>query len=144
MNEEDKQLLFIDLCGRLPYGVIVQVNDGLKGTYDSQLVQVFCDRASCSVSVYNPLKECICIDSVKPYLRPISSMTEEEKEELRDTYDWLYSEYPWDDEDEDEDDVGCHPEPSTETYDWYNRKMFDHRGFIPNGLALEAPEGMYK
>ena len=68
---------------------------------------------------------------------------EEEKEELRDTYDWLYSEYPWDDEDEDPEDVGCHPEPSAETYDWYNRKMFDYRGLIPMGSALEAPEGMY-
>ncbi len=79
----------------------------------------------------------------KPYLRPISSMTEEEKEELRDTYTFLYSEYPFDDEDEDEEDVGGHYEPSAETYDWYNRKMFDYRGLIPMGLALEALEGMY-
>lgn len=144
MTQKEKELVIKDLCARLPYGVIVQVNDGLKGTYDSRLVQVFCDRVSCSVNVCDPVKECICIDSVKPYLRPISSMTKEEKEELRDTYDWVYGDYPWDDEVEDEDDVGCHPEPSTETYDWYNRKMFDHRGFVPNGLDHEAPEGMYK
>ena len=149
MTREEKDLLLKDLCARLPYGVIVQVND-VKGTYDSRLVQVFCDRLSCSVNVYNPLRECICIDSVKPYLRPISSMTEEEKEELRDTYAWIYSEYPFDDEDEDEDglrnveDVGGHYEPSTETYDWYNRKMFDYRGLIQMGSALEAPEGMYE
>lgn len=152
MSQENKQLLLQDLCGRLPYGVIVQINDGLKGIYDRRLVQVFCDRVSCSVNVCNPLKECICIDNVKPYLRPISSMTEEEKEELRDTYDWIYSEYPFDDEDEDEDedvlrnveDVGGHYEPSTETYDWYNRKMFDYRGLIPKGLAEIAPERMYE
>jgi hypothetical protein len=28
--------------------------------------------------------------------------------------------------------------------DWLNKKMFDYRGLIPMGLALEAPEGMYK
>lgn len=68
MTQEEKELVIKDLCGRLPYGVIVQVNDGLRGTYDRRLVQVFCDRVSCSVNVCNPLKECICIDSVKPYL----------------------------------------------------------------------------
>lgn len=84
MTQEGKELVIKDLCGRLPYGVIVQVNDGLKGIYDRRLVQVFCDRVSCSVNVYNPLSECICIDSVKPYLRPLSSMTEEEQKILED------------------------------------------------------------
>ena len=79
MTQEEKELVIKDLCGRLQYGVIVQVNDGLRGIYNSRLVQVFCDRISCSVNVCYPFKECICIDSVKPYLRPMSSMTVEEK-----------------------------------------------------------------
>lgn len=136
MTQEEKELLIKDLCARLPYsGVQIHISyaDGFK--YDKTLtyedVRNYSQLPACSTTI------------VKPYLRPISSMTEEEKEELRDTYTFLYSEYPFDDEDEDEEDVGGHYEPSAETYDWYNRKMFDYRGLIPKGLALEAPEGMY-
>ena len=136
MAHKDKQLLLQDLTGRLPYNVIVQVNDGLKGTYDSQLVQVFCDRVSCSVNVRNPLEECVCIDSVKPYLRPLSSMTEEEIIEFNNipstkNYTIIENDLPWD---------VAHYKQIT----WLNKKMFDYRGLIPNGLALEAPEDMYK
>lgn len=136
MTQEEKELLIKDLCARLPYsGVQIHISyaDGFK--YDKTLtyedVRNYSQLPACSTTI------------VKPYLRPISSMTEEEKEELRDTYTFLYSEYPFDDEDEDEEDVGGHYEPSAETYDWYNRKGFDYRGLIPKGLALEAPEGMY-
>ena len=119
MTKEEKELVIKDLCGRLPYGVIVQVNDGLKGIYDRRLVQVFCDRVSCSVNVCNPLKECICIDSVKPYLRRTSSMTEEEEAIFinKQGYD---------------------------RYEWLDENMFDYRGLIPRELAFEAPEGMYE
>lgn len=134
MTQEEKDILIADLCGRLPYGLIIKCNDGFRQSKEKLV----------SIDVGNGLINYDWrLTDIKPYLRPISSMTEEEKEELRDTYAWLYSEYPFDDEDEDEEDVGCHPEPSTETYDWYNRKMFDYRGLIPNGLALEAKEGMY-
>jgi hypothetical protein len=125
-----------DLCSRLPYEGIVSVAEG--GIDGIQWTD-----ATLNSYLLHQIMEEDAWEYVKPYLRPISSMTDEEKEELRDTYAWLYSEYPWDDEDEDEEDVGCHPEPSAETYDWYNRKMFDHRGLIPMGLVLEAKEGMY-
>lgn len=151
MTKEDKELLFKDICGRLPYGVKIlckgwDSDHGCEFTTVEDLIGID-DRFIYTLwrgerdkhSIVEPLS----ITDYKPYLRPISTMTEEEKEELRDTYDWIYSEYPWDDEDEDPEDVGCHPEPSAETYDWYNRKMFDHRGLIPKGLALEAKEGMY-
>lgn len=134
MAQEEKDILIADLCGRLPYGLIIKCNDGFR---QSKEILVSIDVGNGLINYDWRLTD------IKPYLRPISSMTEDEKEELRDTYAWLYSEYPFDDEDEDEEDVGCHPEPSTETYDWYNRKMFDYRGLIPNGLALEAKDGMY-
>lgn len=144
-KEEKKELLLKDICARLPYNcqVFYEYVDNLDGkTYGYSLtLNTWCiDELVASKAV------------IKPYLRPLSSMTEEEKEELRDTYDWVYSEYPFDDEDEDEDDlrdlrnvedVGGHYEPSAKTYDWYNRKGFDYRGLIPKGLALEAKEGMY-
>ena len=151
MTKEDKELLFKDICGRLPYGVKILCKDwdsdhGCEFTtvedligIDDRFIYTLWRNERDKHSIVEPLS----ITDYKPYLRPISSMTEEEKEELRDTYDWIYSEYPWDDEDEDPEDVGCHPEPSAETYDWYNRKMFDYRGLIPKGLANEASEGMY-
>ena len=130
MTQEEKDLVIKDLSGRLPYGVIVQVNDGLRGIYDRRLVQVFCDRVSCSVNVCNPLKECICIDSVKPYLRPLSNMTDEEREE----YNQFIAEIN-----------GCayFIDPISQM-DWLDKNMFDYRGLIPLGLALEATEGMYE
>ena len=154
-QEEKKELVIKDLCGRLPYGVIVQVNDGLKCTYNSQLVQVFCDRLSCSVSVRNPLKECICIDSVKPYLRPMSSMTEEEKEDLLVTilgneedskYFQVLQDGSIDNTDAEIRDlnkfnihwVNFNKDTVTLYLDWLNKKMFDYRGLIAKGLAIEA------
>ena len=152
MTQEEKELLLLkDICGRLPYGVKIlckgwDSDHGCEFTtvedligIDDRFIHTLWRGERDKHSIVEPLS----ITDYKPYLRPISSMTEEEKEELRDTYAWLYSEYPFDDEDEDEEDVGCHPEPSAETYDWYNRKMFDHRGLIPKGLALVAKEGMY-
>lgn len=142
MKLEDKQLLLQDLCARLPYGVIVQVNDWLKGVYDSRLTQVFCDRLSCSVNVYNPLKECICIDSVKPHLRPMSSMTEEEKKEfieytgyeIEESVNGRHYEYYL------KDFCGTPDNPSVNTngVDWLNKKMFDYRGLIPKDLAIST------
>ena len=121
MTQGEKKLVIKDLCGRLPYGVIIQINDGLKGTYDSQLVQVFCDRVSCSVSARNPLKECICIDSVKPYLRPLSSMTEEEKSQYNFYLTRIMFGYD-----------------ASLLIDWLNKKMFDFRGLIPKDLAIST------
>lgn len=65
---------------------------------------------------------------IRPYLRLMSSMTEKEKEEyhrLCDSYYGIYFD-------------------TAESIDWLNKKMFDYRGLIPKGLAIEAPEGMYK
>lgn len=144
MTQEEKELLIKDLCSRLPYECIVSVAEG--GIDGIQWTD-----ATLNSYLLHQIMEEDAWEYVKPYLRPMSSMTEEEKEELRDTYDWLYNEYPFDDEDEDEEDVflrnvedvGGHYESSTETYDFYNRKMFDYRGLIPKDLALEAKEGMY-
>ena len=62
---------------------------------------------------------------IKPYLRPMSSMTEEEKGEYYNSYDWEYFE-------------------EGTSFDWLNENHFDYRGLIKKGLALEAPDNMYK
>ena len=64
---------------------------------------------------------------IKPYLRPMSSMTHEEKLEYRKTQ-WVYqADY-------------CAPEyfDDLESYDWLNKNHFDYRGLIRKGLALDA------
>lgn len=73
MNEEDKELLLKDLCTRLPYGVIVKY----KSREREGNVELTCDNIGYVTELGNGWwKEC------KPYLRPISSMTEEEVREL--------------------------------------------------------------
>lgn len=140
VTQEEKNLVIKDLCGRLPYGVIVQVNDGLRGIYDRRLVQVFCDRVSCSVNVCNPLKECICIDSVKPYLLPLSCMTEEEYQEfnsIRTEHALKCLELS----DKESFELGMRLQQEELSYLY--QRHYDVCGLIPKGLALEAKEGMY-
>ncbi len=124
MTTEEKQLLLADLCARLPYGVAVHVEgmsdfDGEIEPYDTPLslglLQNFIGHSF----------------TLKPYLRPLSSMTEEELNEL--------------------EDISCltlYPNgiqiPNGKDYDWLNAHHFDYRGLIPMGLALEAPEDIYK
>lgn len=119
MTQEEKELLIKDLCARLPYsGVQIHISyaDGFK--YDKTLtyedVKNYSQLPACSTTI------------VKPYLRPLSSMTEEEELvfSLAPIYDSVhYNEVA--------------------KMDWLNKNMFDYRGLIPKGLALEAPEGMY-
>lgn len=70
--------------------------------------------------------------TVKPYLRPMSSMTEEEDTEWQ-----LYKDKIAESCDE------LLEKRIAELYDWFCKKHLDYRGLIPMGLALEAPEGMY-
>ena len=71
------------------------------------------------------------IEYIKPYLRPMSSMTEEEKKEYRSLQTWHnFHGMSW-------------YSNNYKSIDWLNKKMFDYRDLIPMGLALEAPKGMY-
>ena len=124
MTQEDKQLLIRDLCERLPYGVYGLItfhktmgeNSTFKSVVDGKLYDRF---ANLQDSWYDN------IPSIKPYLRPMSSMTDEEKREYVIAWD------------------SRQPYLPTEAMDWLNEHHFDYRGLIEKGLALEAPEGMY-
>ena len=128
MTQEEKQLLFKDLSTRLPYHVKVKVwlKDGTteEGTLDLQ--HNYADVLQ-DAFYYNKIKD------IKPYLRPMSSMTEEERKE--------YNEYLFHGA-----SIGLmsNTETAYELIDWLNVHHFDYRDLIPMGLALEAPEGMYK
>lgn len=117
MANEEKQLLLKDLCSRLPYDTIINVNDG-KYRKDVKLHPHY---------IFDWDAERW---DAKPYLRPMSSMTEEERKEYQDIEEACKTSfYP----------SYCH----TMT-DWLTAHYFDYRGLIPMGLALEAPENMYK
>lgn len=79
MTQEEKYLLLKDLSARLPYGVKIQT-----WHEENIIADVFgIDRSTCVVSISDSDENAkVYLDNVKPYLHPMSSMTEEEKEEL--------------------------------------------------------------
>lgn len=121
MTPEDKELLIKDLCARLPYNVICQVEFKENGKYNSKVMLlsgIFTDEAYFTTkggSIYS--------NEYKPYLFPLSSMTEEQKQEYQHiTERWMYdSSYS-----------------ISDSIDWINVHHFDYRGLIEKSLALDA------
>lgn len=120
MTQEEKELLLKDLSARLPYGVIM-TNKVLTETYypldGNEYQQAYYDNDWDDV----------------PYLRPMSSMTEEEENEYFDKWGVL----------------GTDDFDNYKIVDWLNKKMFayrtiDGKDMFELGIALRAPEGMYK
>ena len=133
MEKERYELLFKDLYGRLPYGVIVEYGykfeDIDKGEKRHILTGRMLDSYFCNLTLGG-----IKVTSIKPYLSPMSSMTEEEKEE----YESLRNALTYQENGEyDLDDFN-------ELDDFLNRRKLDRYGLIDKGLALEAPDGMYE
>ena len=146
MKEEDKELLLKDLCARVPYGLMCAC-----GKYVGKLKLVCPDGDYCILqnSPYT-------IETIKPYLRPMSSMTEEEILELyKITYITWYSDslYYKNEEfisfrDSIQNNSLCFKNSIwifdiNKVIDWLNSHHFDYRGLIKKGLALEAPKDMY-
>jgi len=130
MTQEDKQLLLKDLCARLPYGV-KYCRDSWNYEWDQEMsvVEVLEDIDKEGYINYHKVYK---VDDIKPYLRPMSSMTEEEDKEFAQLQTDFYT------------DGVLYPIAATNMTDWLNEHHFDYRGLIEKGLALEAPEGMYK
>ena len=116
MTQEDKELIFKELCARLPYHVKCKIwlKDGtteeglldLQHNYGDVLQDAF---------YYNKIKD------IKPYLRPMSSMTEEEKL----MYEGLMIGI---------DNISY----MLDVIDWLNSHHFDYRGLIEKGIAIDA------
>jgi hypothetical protein len=135
MKLEDKELLFKDLCARLPYSTLCYckwTKDAPNGT--SGCVQ--------EVSTYL-LEELMIIDDqnyecqiceIKPYLRPMSSMTDEEYEQYRKFSYYGAAGYRNNDYKE------MVATPSFEKMDFLNAHHFDYRGLIEKGLAIAVTE----
>ena len=146
MTKKERELLLKDLSARLPYSTLCYckwTKDAPNGTSGCvQEVSTYLLEELMIIGDQN--YECqIC--KIKPYLRPMSSMTKEEKEEWHATFDSVYDLVPGGDPDNEDDyDDNWHEQPGIESYDWLNEHHFDYRGLIEKGLALEATENMYQ
>lgn len=144
MTKEEGKLLLLDLSARLIYGV--QINTP-RGIFEldavSQGVISLKDRDNIfSDLIKHPDGKYwfhIITGDYKPYLRSMSSMTEDEKREYNKLLD--------DCEEQDLADYNITTLVDSMLFfviDWLNEHHFDYRGLINLGLALEAPKGMYK
>lgn len=138
MTQEEKELLIKELCSRLRYCPYINICDG-KEWYTTIMKGIELDdnnicgsvTTNFAVFAYKP-------EYVKPYLRPMSSMTEEEREHLQslhniisdENYEDGYSPAAW--------------ETISEFNDYCHEHHLDNRGLIGKGLALKAPKNMYK
>lgn len=118
---EDKELLLQDLCARLPYGVIGLYSWKNHEPYDRNLTGSLFDELKSS---WNSTED----SKFLPYLRPMSSMTEEEQKEYHTTF--RAEIYP----------RGFVYVESIRSFDWLNAHHFDYRGLIDKGLAIEVAE----
>ena len=133
MTQEEKQLLLKDLCGRLPYGVKVRYRDSILELDYS----LYASDGTIAFEKYPMIYFMDKIEIIKPYLRPLNSMTEDEKKELGNfvAAEMFASQ-----------NKGPLFQLTRKALfaDFFNKRHIDYRGLIEKGLALEAPEGMYK
>lgn len=120
MKQEHKELLLRDLCARLPYGIKASYYgaDEECETWD-EVDGVAFDYVE--IGQYS-----LPIERVKPYLFPMSSMTEEQKMFLKQQ-NWCVA-----------ISTSGTVETTIEGIDWLNKNHFDYRGLIPMGIALDA------
>ena len=141
MTKEDKELLLKDLCARLPYMPKIKITyqqQGIKGTDEGN---VSCDAIE---HIVNDLRNGVITD-MQIYLRPMSSMTDEEREEWTDLFlISVVTELEQYSDDEAEDIAPkLYAKSHVKSINWLNKHHFDYNGLIEKGLALEAPKGIY-
>ena len=134
MKQEDKDLLLKDLCGRLPYGIKCLVNYTFcNETTDYEDVQASDVDTLIAINqqtedyFFDRLSEWFTVDEFKPYLLPMSSMTEEQKIIYGDLCYAVINSLA----------LETH-KALDELIWWLDKNNFDHRGLIPKGLANDA------
>ena len=117
MTQEDKELLLKDFCARIPYGVKFACN---KNIYIAKGIDlIVTDEGDWEYAITSKGIVPIEIDFIKPYLFPLSSMTEEQQLDLTKF-------------------VANGINGKNILYDWYNKNHFDYRGLIKKGLAIDV------
>ena len=136
MTPKEKDLLLRDLCARLPYGLKVKCEK-----YSFPVTILYGGNIDEVKFIETGGIENIC--AIKPYLFPLSSMTEEQKKEISKryklhTYYGLcieitnHSEGYWD------DDNSCNLQDYLWLIDWFNKNHFDYRNLINKNLAIDC------
>ena len=134
MTSEQKELLLKDLCARLPYKTAVSVC-GIPFHWD---YKKFMDNPRHFNSYLNDILR----GDVKPYLFPMSSMTEEQKYDFYCRF--IENDCDFNDFKEFYLDYGMWHKLLTSLddieaiIDWFHKNYFDYRGLIPKGLAIDA------
>ena len=132
MTQEDKKLLLKDLCGRLPYGVKAQYYGSGEEMLTVDTIEAIYTQPSVEIVIgqYG-----LGIEDIKPYLRPMSSMTEEEKDYVVKHSLGYTANIGGGKKDE-----KLYFHFKAESFDWLNKHHFDYRGLIDRGFAIEVTE----
>lgn len=134
MKQEEKELLLVDLCARLPYGVKCDVGDDKPYTLsrieidneNGHLLDFIETKDGLDMQVY--LSEC------RPYLLPLSSMMEEQLYNNPIGFSQMLTIKA----DGDWENITINRRSYYKLVDWFNKNNFDYRGLIPMGLAIDA------
>ena len=132
MKQEDKDLLFKDLCGRLPYRVKVEsifINPDTK-EHKPYGIEVF--DATNILMIRDGLGE------FKPYLFPLSSMSEEQEEELKNIYYSFNGMFQYTERIFDKIPFRKMKYFPYQIEEFFNKNHIDYRGLIPMGAAIDA------
>ena len=139
MTKEQKDLLIQDLCGRLPYGVkctsgvddaILIVNGINPDCCGASEVQVTYERSGINFDS--------TISAIRPYLFPMSSITEEQEEELKNIYYSFDGMFQYTERIFDRIPFSKMKYFPYQIEEFFNKNHIDYRGLIPLGLANDA------
>ncbi len=130
MTQEEKKMLEVELATRSQYGVICAVKPvapfhELEFGGKHKIKNIFIidnGFTNFSFGAY----QVHGVENIKPYLRPLSSLTMDEQREYISA------------------GRSTSPDNPSVLVDWFNAHHIDYRGLIDKGLALEAPADMYK
>ena len=131
VTQEEKDLVLHDLCARLPYGVKGSVENH-TGTFVVKTVFNKGEYIDGYFEEFN-ISRGYHVEEFKPYLRQMSSMTAEEEQEYRSLCAMQFDEFA-------DATTTVYYFDTIESFDWLNKNMFDFRGLIPAGAAIEVTE----
>ena len=116
MTQNEKDLLLKDISARLPYRVKILVDNKIEKVESIDVLD--------NVIGYDTFLSSD-VEEVKPYLFPLSSMTEEQTEELKKLINMGQN--------DNNEFMRC-----LCRIEFYHINHFDYRGLIPMGLANDA------
>lgn len=127
MIQEHKDILLKDLCSRLSYGIKVEYENKV---FDLEYVCPMYEEVK--LDIYQTWT--LGISEVKPYLFPMSSMTEEQKQE----YTYIVNYISPDDTENWKEGEFIYVEQFSQLMHFYHINHLDYMGLIPMGLAIDA------